>query len=81
MTFNRDPDSPMRDRMRVRRDDGSWSALPILGVLAVVIAIGLILAIDWNATTDRPIGEPTARTAPPATSTPPATTPPAGPRQ
>jgi|RhiMethySRZTD1v2_1073278.scaffolds.fasta_scaffold24085_1 hypothetical protein len=82
MTFNRDPNAPLRDRLRVRRDDGSWSALPILLVVAIVLGAGvMIYTADWNASTNRPIGEPTARPAPPATSTPPATMPPTGPRQ
>ena len=82
MTFNRDPNAPLRDRLHVRRDDGSWSAFPILLVVAIVLGAGvMIYTADWNASTNRPIGEPTARPAPPATSTPPATTPPTGPRQ
>jgi hypothetical protein len=85
MAFNRDPNRPdMRDRMRVRREDGSWSAIPILVVLAIVIGVGaMIFTADWNASTNRPIGQPTTGpvTTPPATSTPPATTPPAGTRQ
>jgi hypothetical protein len=70
--------------MLVRRDDGSWSAIPILVVLAIVIGVGaMIFSSDWNATTNRPVGERTTgpTTTPPATSPPPATTPPAGPRQ
>jgi hypothetical protein len=85
MTFSHDPNrNNIRDSMRVRRDDGSWSALPILVALAVVIGVGaMIFSSDWNAGTNRPIGERTTgpTTTPPATSTPPTTTPPAGPRQ
>jgi len=80
MTFNRDPDTRMRDRLRVRRDDGTWSAIPLLVVLAIAIGLGAMIFMgDWTTTNDRPVTAP--RTTPPATSTPPATTPPAGPRQ
>jgi hypothetical protein len=84
MTSNRDPNAPMQDRPRARRDNGSWSAIPILVILAIVIGVGAMLfAGDWNANSNRSVGERTTgpTTTPPATSTPPATTPPAGPRQ
>ena len=85
MTFNRDPDRPdMRDRMRIRRDDGSWSFLPILLGVAVLLGIGILFFGDWDTRTDNPVtGTRTTgpTTTPPATSTPPATTPPTGPRQ
>jgi hypothetical protein len=83
MTFDRDPDSPMRDRTPTRYNDARWSAIPILVALALVIGIGYVLfAPNSDTTPNRPIGEPTARpSSPPATTAPPLTTPPAGPRQ
>jgi hypothetical protein len=85
MTFNRDPDRPdMRDRMRIRRDDGSWSFLPILLGVALLLGIGIFFFGDWDNSTSNPVtGTRTTgpTTPPPATSTPPATTPPTGPRQ
>jgi hypothetical protein len=82
MTYNRDPDPSMRGRMRMRRDDGGWGAVPILLVVAIILGAGyFVYSADWNANTNQPItkGErttgPTTTTAPPATSTPPATTP------
>jgi|RhiMethySRZTD1v2_1073278.scaffolds.fasta_scaffold179866_2 hypothetical protein len=85
MTFNRDPDRPdMRDRMRIRRDDGSWSFLPIVLGVALLLGIGILVFGDWDTRTDNPVtGTRTTgpTTTPPATSTPPATTPPTGPRQ
>jgi hypothetical protein len=85
MTFNRDPDRPdMRDRMRFRRDDRSWSFVPILLGVAVLLGIGILFFGDWDNRTTNPVtGTRTTgpTTTPPATSTPPATTPPTGPRQ
>jgi hypothetical protein len=85
MTFNRDPDRPdMRDRMRFRRDDGSWSFVPILLGVAVLLGIGIFFFGDWDNRTTNPVtGTRTTgpTTTPPATSTPLATTPPTGPRQ
>ncbi len=85
MTNQRDPDRRPGDFMR--RDDGSWSTLPILLVVALILGGGyMIYSANWNAGTtepiakrsEAPVGErPTGpMTMPPATSTPPATTPP-----
>jgi hypothetical protein len=83
MTNNRDPNRPdIRDRFKkIRSDDGSWSAIPLLVFLAVVIGAGVMLfSADWYATTSKEqTTEPT--TSPPPASTPPAATPKTGPSQ
>ena len=85
MTHNRDPDQPgMRDRTRVRRDDGSWNFLPILLGVALILGIGIFFFGNWDDRAENPVtGTRTTgpTTTPPATSTPPATTTPSGPRQ
>jgi hypothetical protein len=78
MTYQGDPNRPRRrPQDYVRRDDGSWSAMPIVLVGALLIGLGYLLLGDWNTdtgparTTD--VNRPAA--APPATSPPPATKP------
>ena len=82
MTSNRDPNLD-RSRLRrrphdyVRREDGSWNALPILLGLALVLGLGYMFFLsDWNARTNEPL---TKRSEAPVTgpmTTPPTTSPP-----
>jgi hypothetical protein len=79
MTYQGDPNRPRRrPQDYVRRDDGSWSVVPIVLVAALLLGLGYLLLGDWNTetgptrTTD---GANRPATAPPATSPPPATKP------
>ena len=78
MTYQRDPDR-QRPTDYIRRDDGSWSVLPILLGVAFVALLGYFLfSPGFNTTPDRPmIGERTE--TPNRTITPP-TPPPAKPQ-
>jgi hypothetical protein len=74
MTYQGDPNRPRRrPQDYVRRDDGSWSVMPIVLVAALLIGLGYLLLGDWNTgptqTTD---GVNRPATTPPATTTPPA---------
>jgi hypothetical protein len=79
MTYQGDPDRPRRrPQDYVRRDDGSWSVVPIVLVAALLLGLGYLLLGDWNtetgpARTTDGVNRPAA--TPPATNTPPATKP------
>ena len=79
MTANRDPNlnrDPNRRRPSdyVRREDGSWSFVPNLLGLALLLGLGyLVLGGDWDNRTNTPNATGTRTTGP--TTTPPATTP------
>ena len=69
MTDQRDP---VRDRnMNIRREDGSWSLMPILLGLALLLGLGYV--VMNSMTTDR--GPSVQRTDAPVTTTVPRTTP------
>ena len=69
MTNQRDP---VRDRnMNIRREDGSWSLMPILLGLALLLGLGYF--VMNSMTTDR--GPNVQRTDAPVTTTVPRTTP------
>jgi hypothetical protein len=67
---------PNRDQRRpadyVRRPDGSWSMMPILLGLALVLGLGyLFMGMDWNRSTTPVTGDTTTRqTTPQTTPTP-----------
>ena len=64
---------PNRNQRRpgdyIRRDDGSWSMMPILLGLVVVLGLGYLLLGEWNRSTTSVTGDTTTRqtTAPKTT--------------
>jgi hypothetical protein len=75
MTYQRDPDR-RRPSDYMRRDDGSWSIVPIVLGLALILGLGyLVFGADWNSqpgtgTKTTESGPPPAPQSTPTTPTP-----------
>jgi hypothetical protein len=77
MTYQGDPNrSRRRPGDYIRRDDGSWSMMPILLGVVVLLGVGILLiGTDWNKSATPVSGDGTTRQAtPPAKPAPPPAT-------
>ena len=84
MTYQRDPDG--RRRYDLRREDGSYSMMPVALAVVFALLLGFILYSSMSGDrtdtpavtterTDRPAMPPASKTTPPATTPAPPATP------